>query len=516
VSSIIAAEAPAAPTSVNPWLIAPLVAMAAFMEIMDISIANVALPHIAGSLAASQDESTWVLTSYLVTNAIVMPISGWLADTFGRKRVFLTCIAGFTGSSLLCGIAPNLPALMLLRAVQGAAGGGLQPLGQAILNDSFPAEKRGMATALYGMATVVAPVMGPVLGGWLTDSYSWRWIFLINVPVGALLFSAMSSLLRGSRSSKTGPVAVDGWGFAFTAISLGALQIVLDRGQEDDWFGSQLITTLIILSALGFVLLTWWELRQERPMVDVRLLLQREFLIAFTTMGVGIGVLIFGSSFLIPAYTQGLMGYTAFKAGLALAPGGLVTVILMPIIGRLVSRVDLRVIAAFGLLLSGLATLWMTNFDLDVSFGVILLARAAQNAGIAFLFIPVSTLAFRSIPQSRMNSASALINLARNLGGSVGISGVQVLLDQREQLHQSRIVELLQPLNPAYPGFVQQLGGLDAPATLSRVYQTAVQQATMLSYLDDFKFLGLMSLALIPLLFLVKPGKGGGGPISLH
>jgi len=515
MSATVAAEAPAS-SALNPWLIAPLAALAAFMEIMDISIANVALPHIAGSLAASQDESTWILTSYLVTNAIVMPISGWLANTFGRKRVFLTCIAGFTAASLMCGIAPNLASLMLLRAVQGAAGGGLQPLGQAILNDAFPPAKRGMATALYGMAAVVAPIMGPVVGGWLTDDYSWRWIFLINVPIGVLLFTAMLALLSDPPGSTQGRVAVDGWGFAFTALCLGALQIVLDRGQEDDWFGSHLITTLIIVSALGFVLLAWWELGQEHPMVDVRLLLGKEFMIAFAVMGVGIGVLMFASSFLIPAYTQQFLGYTAFKAGLAIAPGGLATMLLMPIVGQLVSKVDLRLLAAFGLLLVGLATWWMTNFYLDVSFGPIMLARIFQAAGMAFLFVPVSTLAFRSIPAARMNSASALINLARNLGGSVGLSVASVFLERREQFHQSRIVESLQPLNPAYPSFVQQMGGMDAPGTLDRIYQTALQQASLLSYLDVFKMLALMCLVLIPFLFLLRPGKGSGAPTPMH
>ena len=515
MSAVITADAAPRSSAVNPWLIAPLVAVAAFMEIMDISIANVALPHIAGSLAASQDESTWILTSYLVTNAIVMPISGWLADTFGRKRVFLICIAGFTSASLLCGIAPNLPTLMLLRAVQGAAGGGLQPLGQAILNDAFPPAKRGMATALYGMAAVVAPIMGPVLGGWMTDDYSWRWIFLINVPIGTLLLFTMAVLLTDPPGSVRRTVGVDGWGFAFTALALGALQIVLDRGQEDDWFGSQMITTLILLSALGFILLIWWELRQVHPMVDVRLLLQKEFLIAFAIMGAGIGVLMFASSFLIPAYTQQLLGYTAFKAGLAIAPGGLITLIMMPVVGQLVSRVDLRLLAGVGLALSGLATWWMTNFDLDVSLGVIMLARAVQSSGLAFLFIPVSTLAFRGVPAARMNSASALINLARNLGGSIGLSGAAVFLERRAQFHQSRIVESLQPLNPAFPDFAQQMGGMGAPGTLDRIYETALQQAAMLSYLDVFKLLGLMSLALIPLVFLLKAGKGGGA-VSLH
>jgi DHA2 family multidrug resistance protein len=515
MTASVAVDAPQAP-AVNPWLIAPLVAMAAFMEIMDISIANVALPHIAGSLGASQDESTWILTSYLVTNAIVMPISGWLANAFGRKRFFLTCIAGFTVASLLCAVAPDLVSLMLLRAVQGAAGGGLQPIGQAILNDSFPPAKRGMATALYGMAAVVAPIMGPVLGGWLTDDYSWRWIFLINVPVGVLLLGAMFSLLTEAPTATKARMSADGWGFMFTALCLGSLQIVMDRGQEDDWFGSSMITLLVIVSALAFVLLIWWELRQEQPMVDVRLLLQREFIIAFIVMAAGLGMVIFSSTFLIPAYAQSLLGYTAFKAGLVIAPAGIVLVILMPIVGQLVNKVDPRLLATVGLLVTGLSSWWMTNFDLDVSFGAMMLARLGQMTGIGFLFVPVNTLAFRSVPSSRINSASALVNLARNLGGSVGLSLASVFLARREQFHQSRLVESLQPLNPAYPDFVQQVNGTSASETLARIYDGALQQSFLLSYLDDFKLLAVLCLLLIPLLFLLKPGKGAAGSVPLH
>lgn len=502
----VAAVAPAAP-AVNPWLVAPLVAMAAFMEIMDISIANVALPHIAGSLSASRDESTWILTSYLVTNAIVMPISGYLANAFGRKRFFLACIAGFTVASLLCAIAPNLVSLMLLRALQGAAGGGLQPVGQAILFDSFPPSKRGMATAIYGMAAVLAPITGPVLGGWLTDDYNWRWIFLINIPIGVLLLGAIFTLLTEAPAAKKPRMSADGWGFVFTALCLGSLQIVLDRGQEDDWFGSSTITMLVIVSALAFVLLIWWELRQEQPMVDVRLLLNREFIIALVVMAAGLGVVIFASSFLIPAYAQALLGYTAFKAGLVIAPAGLVLVILMPMAGKLVNKVEPRRLAAFGLLITGLSSWWMTNFDLNVSFGLIMLGRLGQMTGIGFLFVPVNTIAFGSVPHSRINTASALVNLARNLGGSVGLSLASVILARREQFHQSRIVESLQPLNPAYPDFVQHMSGTNALEMLARIYEGALQQATLLSYLDDFKLLALLCLLLIPLLFLLKPGK---------
>ena len=497
---------------VNPWLIAPVVALAAFMEIMDISIANVSLPHIAGDLSSSQSESTWVLTSYLVTNAVVMPISGWLSNTFGRKRFFLACIAGFTAASLLCGLAPNLASLIILRAIQGAAGGGLQPSGQAILADTFPPEKRGMASAMYGIAAVVAPTVGPTLGGWITDNYNWRWIFLINVPVGIVLFFLVIALIHEKpvvrNNTKRAPV--DWLGFGFVALSLGCLQIVLDRGQEDDWLGSGFITALILISAAAFALLIWWELRHPEPMVDLRLMASRDFSVTFFLMGM-LGFMLLGSTYLLPAYTQNLMGYRAVDAGMVLTPGGIAVIFLMPAVGILINKVDVRAMVAFGLMTSGLALLWMTNFYLGISFGYLVLARVAQAVGLAFLFVPLNAIAFRGIPPNKTNNASALINLARNFGGSIGISLAATLLTRREQFHQSRLVEYAQQLNGAYPDYAHQLGSAlgstpNSATTLANIYQGVINQATLLSYLDDFKALGLVFLALLPLLLLVKPG----------
>ncbi len=507
---------------IGAFLIAPVVALAAFMEIMDISIANVSLPHIAGSLSSSQDESTWVLTSYLVTNAAVMPISGWLSRHFGRKRFFLMCIAGFTASSLLCGFAPNLAALVVLRAAQGAAGGGLQPVGQAILADSFPPEKRGMASAIYAIAAVVAPTIGPTLGGWITDSYDWRWIFLINVPIGITLFGLVTALIRErapGHDSRT-QSSMDWVGFAFVALSLGCLQIVLDRGQEDDWFSSPLVIGLVLVSATAFVLLIRRELKCSEPMVDVRLLLDRNFAVAFGLM-LMLGFMLLGSTYLIPAYAQGLMGYRAVDAGLVLTPGGFAMIALLPLVGRSLNKVDLRLLVAVGLTVGGLSLLWMTNFYLGISFGWLVLARMFQAASLAFLFVPLNTLAFRDLPAGKTDNASALINLARNFGGSIGISFVSTMLTRREQFHQSLIVEHLQPMNPAYADYAQHLGAAlgsapGSPATLAHIYQGAVQQATLMSYLDDFKVLGWVFLALLPLLLWVRPGTGGGRPVAVH
>jgi len=511
----------AAARGAAPWLIAPVVALAAFMEIMDISIANVALPHMAGSLSSSQNESTWVLTSYLVTNAMIMPISGWLANTFGRKRLFLVCISGFTVTSLLCGLAPNLATLIVVRALQGATGGGLQPIGQAILADSFPAEKRGMATAIYGIAAVVAPVVGPTLGGWITDNYEWRWIFLINVPVGIVLVLLVQSLIKERGPAARGPRrGVDWLGFGFVALALGCLQIVLDRGQDDDWFGSGLITVLVIASALGFVLLTWRELSHPDPMVDLRLMRDPGFAVTFVMM-LMLGFMLFGSTFLIPAFAQQLMGYRAVDAGMVLSPGGLVTILLLPLVGRAINKVDLRVLAGIGFVIGGLSLLLMTELYLDVSFGTLMWLRVLQSASLPFLFLPINAMAFRDIPPDKTNNASALINLARNFGGSIGIAFASTLLTRRAQFHQSRIVEQLQGLNPAYPDFTHQLGSAigsaaDGSTTLANIYQGALQQATVLSYLDNFKVLGLLFLALLPLLLLVRAGKGSGGPAPAH
>jgi DHA2 family multidrug resistance protein len=500
--------------AVNPWLIAPLVAMAAFMEVIDISIANVALPHIAGALSASQDESTWVLTSYLAVNAIVMPMSGWLANRFGRKRFFLTCIAGFTTSSLLCGLAPNITSLMVLRALQGAMGGGLQPMGQAILADSFPREKLGMATALYGVSVVVAPIVGPLLGGWITDNYDWRWIFLINVPIGAVLIVLIGALLPKSEPDRSAAQTVrkmDGWGVVLIALALGSLQIVFDRGQTSDWFASSAITALAAIGVLAMVLLIWRELQHEDPVIDLRLLANRNFAAMVCLMAV-LGFCLFGGTFLLPAYAQSLLGYTAMDAGLLIAPGGLALMVLMPIVGRLVNRVDPRLLLAIGLLGSAVTSWWMTGLYLDAPFEVMMLARMAQMASLGFVFIPINTLVFRNMPANKTNNASAMINLARNFAGSIGVALLTTLLARREQFHQSRLVEHLQPLSSGYPDYAGQVAALsggtpDAPGTLANIYQSAVQQATLLGYLDDFKLLVLIFLASTLLLLLVKPGK---------
>ncbi len=516
----IALPAPAKRWQDSPWLIAPVVALAAFMEVLDISIANVALNHIAGSMAASQDESTWVLTSYLVTNAIVLPISGWMSEYFGRKRFFMACIMGFTLSSLLCGTAPSLAFLVIFRAVQGFTGGGLQPVSQAILADSFPPQQRGMAFAFYGLAVVFAPAIGPTLGGWITDHASWRWVFLINIPVGVLLLFLVSLMVHDApdveekrRQRHQQGVTVDYVGFGLLALGLGCLQVVLDKGERDDWLSSHFILFMCLASAAGLVLFVMRELKAKEPIVDFRLLKNRNFAVANVLMFV-LGFVLLGSTQLIPEFVQTSLGYTATDAGLVLSPGGLALVFFMPVMGKLVSKVDARWLVMFGLAVSGLALLYMTHFDLQVDYTTIALARLVQALGLAFLFIPINTAAYVGIPREKTNMGTALVNLSRNLGGSVGISLVQTVFARRLQFHQSVLTEHVtttsaqtQGLLDQLTAYFQSLPGHAADAAReaqAALYGIVQQQAVMLSFIDTFKLMALVFLAVIPIVLLMN------------
>ena len=510
------------------WLIAPIVAMAAFMEVLDISIANVSLQHIAGSLGASQDEATWVLTSYLVTNAIVLPITGWLSAVFGRKRFYLACILGFGISSFFCGLAPSLGLLILFRAIQGLTGGGLQPSAQAILADSFKPAERGMAFAFYGIAVVFAPAIGPTLGGWITDNYSWHWVFLINVPISIGLYFLISAVIEDpphlveerQRLHEQG-VKIDYWGFGFLILGLGCLQYVLDRGQEKDWFGSTSITIAAIASAAGLLAFVVWELRQERPLTDLRLLKNPNFAMSNILMFM-LGFILLGSTALIPQFVQTLLGYTATTAGMVLSPGGFAIILLMPLVGRMIGRVDSRYMIVFGLAASSAALYHMTGFDLSVDYWTIALARIFQAASLAFLFIPISTIAYVGVPREKNNNASAIINLSRNLGGSVGIALLTTFLARREQYHQSILVDRIASGDRRYAAmastlqhYMQTFGGTAKEALRmadARIAQMIQAQAAMLSYIDDFLLLAIAFAVLIPFVFLTKPPQKGQGP----
>ncbi len=422
----------------NPWLIAFVVSLAAFMEVLDTSIANVALPHIAGNMGASSDESTWVLTSYLVSNAIVLPITGWLVSVIGRKRFFLICISLFTVSSLFCGIAPSLGILLLSRVIQGAGGGGLQPMAQAILADTFPPEKRGLAFSIYGVTAVVAPSIGPTLGGWITDNYTWRWIFLMNLPVGLLALFLVIKYVEDPpflRRLTLKESKVDYVGFGFLAIGIAFLQIVLDKGQEDDWFGSPFIVTLTVISIVCLVFLVIWELRVKEPILDIRLFRNLNFATASMMMFM-VGAASFSTTVLMPQFLQGLLGYTAQSAGMVLSAAAIILLIELPLVGQLAGRIQARYLIAFGWAVLTIAMFYSTRrIDLQISFASATWLRIAQYVPIGFIFIPATMVAYLGLPQEKSNAVAGLVNFVRNIGSSVGTSAVTTILARRAQVH---------------------------------------------------------------------------------
>jgi MFS transporter, DHA2 family, multidrug resistance protein len=510
--------------SINPWVIAIVVTLATFMEVLDTSIANVALPHISGNLSAGADESTWVLTSYLVSNAIVLPLSGWLSSLVGRKRFYMMCVALFTVSSFLCGLAPSLGALVFFRILQGAGGGGLQPSEQAILNDTFPLEKRGMAFAVYGIAVVVAPTIGPWLGGWITDNASWRWIFYINVPVGiisliltSILISDPPYMKEEKAKAKSGGFRVDYIGIGLISLGLGAMQIILDKGQREDWLESKFIVAFAVLMVVGIIAAIFWELKQDHPVVDLRMLKNRNFAIATTAMFF-LGFVLYSSTVLIPQMLQQLLGYSAEMAGLALSPGGAVIMLMMPVVGFLVSRVDTRFLIAFGCIVSSIALFMMAGWNLQLDYRHAVLGRMLQSFGLAFLFIPINVAAFAYVPKEKTNMGTGIINLARNVGASVGIATVTTLLERRTQVHTARLIEHVNPFSEAYRSLLNGLtaslmssGASLADATAKAtgmIYGMVQRQATMLAFLENFKILGIVFLVVIPVLMLLKRPKG--------
>lgn len=526
----LAATAPRAGKS--SLLVAPTVGLAAFMEVLDISIANVALEHIAGSLSASADEATWVLTSYLVTNAIVLPMSGWLASTIGRKRYFLGCIIGFSITSLFCGIAPNLALLILARGLQGITGGGLQPNAQAILADAFPPQKRGLAFAAYGIAVVFAPAIGPTLGGWITDNFSWRWVFLLNVPVGILLtLLAMQTLTdppeytARRKARLSAGIRLDYIGFALLAVGMCALQVVLDKGQEDDWFSSHFILDLAVIAILALGSFVVWELRRDDPIVDLSILGNRNFAVGNLLMFM-LGFILLGSTVLLPLFVQTQLGYTATDAGLVISPGGFAIMLLMPVVGALVSRVDARLLIAIGLTTTGVALLWMTGLDAQVDYATVAWARVYQSMGLAFLFIPINTVAYLGLATEKNNAASAIINMMRNIGGSVGISFATTLLARRQQYHQSVLINHVTPYASTYQTTIDALqraylaGSANAGDALhqaqAKLYAMVQQQAATMSYLDTFWIFGVVFLALLPLVLLMSKPAAGTRPVGGH
>jgi DHA2 family multidrug resistance protein len=521
----------------NRWAVALTVTLATFMEVLDTSIANVALPHIAGGLGASADEATWVLTSYLVANAVILPASAYLTTFIGRKRFYMICVMLFGISSALCGLAPSLPLLIFFRILQGAGGGGLAPSEQAILADTFEPKDRGKAFAVYGIAVVCAPAIGPTLGGYITDNFDWRWIFFINVPVAIIslfltnrIVEDPPHIVKEVKEMQKRGLNLDFVGFFLLALGFGSLEFVLDKGQEDDWFGSRLITTFIVLCVTSLVSMVLWEIRQIRighkPILDLTLFRGKNFAIAFVLMFT-LGFCLFGSTVLIPQFVQSLLGYTAEQAGLVISPGGLGIILLMPLVGFLVGKVDARYLVAYGFFSCSVALFAMLTLDLNVSYGYVAWLRVFQASGLAFLFVPISTISFASIPPNKNNDASGLTNLARNIGGSVGTAFLVTALARRAQFHQLRLGDRLTPTTEAVQsqaasvgGYLHSHGGQAYSALQGQgmaqgnILRQLVTQATMLSYLDVIKCFAIAMMLMLPVVFLmskVKGGRGGGG-----
>lgn len=503
------------PKAFNPWIIALVVTIGTFMEVLDTSIANVALPHISGSLSASQDEGAWVLTSYLVANAIVLPISGWISSVFGRKNFYLTSVFFFTVFSGLCGMAPTLGVLILFRVAQGLAGGGLQPSVQAILADTFSVQKRGMAMALYTVAILVAPVLGPTLGGRITDNYSWRWIFYINIPVGIVCVILTRIVLEDpphmkELKAKARKLSVDWGGLGFISIGLATLEIVLDKGQELDWFGSSFIVFFASVSLIALVSAVVWELRRKNPIVNLRLLKERNFLFCCLII-LGLYAVLYATTYLIPVYLQQLMGYTATSAGIVLSPAGIFTMIEVPFVGFMLTKgYDPRKMVFSGMLLIASSLWWMGTLNLDITKWNMILPRIVQVMGLGLITVPVSTMVFRFIPKTESSQAAGLYALVRNEGGSLGIALVSTMLQRRTQLFQQVLAQHI----TASSGAVQQAVGQMAAGpgnaadnhyfALARLYAEMQRQASLLAYMDQFKMLCILMVCMMPLVFFLQ------------
>ncbi|HXU45486.1 MAG TPA: DHA2 family efflux MFS transporter permease subunit [Thermoanaerobaculia bacterium] len=517
--------APAAPAHplVNPWIVAISVMLATFMEVLDTTVVNVSLPHIAGSLSSSVEEATWALTSYLVANAIVLPMTGWLAGRFGRKRLLLLSVVGFTISSFLCGLAPTLPLLIFFRVVQGLTGGCLQPLSQAVLLETFPPESRGKAMAFWGLGIVVAPIIGPVLGGWLTDNTSWRWVFYINVPVGLLALLLIQLYIHDPSYLRRAREKIDYWGLGFLALGIGALQILLDKGQEDDWFSSDLIRILGVTAAIGLIAFVVRELMTRAPIVDLRALKNRTYatgVLLMTVMGFGL----YGALVMVPIFLQTLLRYPAYQAGFAMAPRGIGSFLAMPVVGLILNRVGAKRLLLAGFYLAAFTLFWHGTLDLDAGYWDIFWPQFVQGVSLGLLFVPLTAAAMSPISREKMGNATSIFNLMRNIGGSVGIATATTLLARRQQVHFSILGAHVDPFDPRAKAFLDGLkraymaAGADPTTAAQRAAAGAFglvqRHAAMLSFVDVFRTLGWAFVLIAPLVFLMKaPKKGGDAPM---
>lgn len=510
---------------VNPWLIAVSVMFATFMEVLDTTVVNVSLPHIAGSLSVSIDEATWALTSYLVANAIILPMTGWLASRFGRKRLLMLSVVGFTAASFLCGLAPTLGLLILFRIIQGATGGALQPLSQAVLLEAFPPQDRGKAMGFWALGIVVAPIMGPVLGGWLTDNYSWRWVFYINIPVGIASIVMTKLYIFDPSYLRAETRRIDYWGIGMLAVGIGALQIVLDKGQEEDWFASSLITTLSIVSAVTLIALIVHLLRTEEPVVDLRVFKARSYAVGVFLMTI-VGFVLYGSMVLLPIMLQTLLAYPPLQAGIAMAPRGIGSFFMMPITGLMTGRFDPRKLLTVGLLVGGLTLFWLGRLNLQAGYWDIFWPQLIQGVGMSLLFVPLTTVSMDPIPREKMGNATSLFNLMRNIGGSVGIATTGTMLARHSQATTVTLGANVTPYDPASQAMLAQMqaafmaAGADATTAASRAYAALAgmvrRQATMVSFVGIFELMAIMFVSLVPLVLLMRRPTHGAPPGAAH
>jgi DHA2 family multidrug resistance protein len=509
---------------VNPWLIAVSVMFATFMEVLDTTVVNVSLPHIAGNLSASIEEATWALTSYLVANAIILPMTGWLASMFGRKRLLMLSVVGFTAASFLCGLAPTLGTLILFRILQGATGGALQPLSQAVLLEAFAPQDRGKAMGFWALGIVVAPILGPVLGGWLTDNYSWRWIFYINIPVGIASIVMTKLYIFDPPYLRTENRTVDYWGIGMLTVGIGALQIVLDKGQQEDWFESQLITILAVVSVVTLVALVWHELTTDDPIVDLRLLKARSYAVGVFLMTV-VGFVLYGSMVLLPVMLQTVLGYPPLQAGIAMAPRGIGSFFMMPLTGLMTGKFDPRKLLTAGLLVGGSTLLWLSRLNLLAGYWDVFWPQLLQGVGMSLLFVPLTTIAMDPIPREKMGYATSLFNLMRNIGGSIGIAATGTMLARNSQSTTALLGANVTSYDPASQSMLYQFraafmaAGADAVTASNRAYAAMFglvqRQATMVSFVGIFQLMGIVFIALIPLVLLMKRPKARGA-VTAH
>jgi DHA2 family multidrug resistance protein len=510
-------------TKVNPWIVALAVMFATFMEVLDTTVVNVSLPHIASSMAATTEEATWALTSYLVANAIILPLTGWLASVLGRKRLLMASTAGFTVASVLCGLAPNLPSLVIFRILQGATGGALQPLSQAVLLESFKPEERGRAMGFWGLGVVVAPILGPVVGGWLTENYTWRWVFYINIPFGiaSLIMTRLfvfdpPYLRRESRG-------IDYWGMGMLVVGIGALQYVLDKGQQDDWFSSRVILTLSIMSAVALTALIVQQLRSKNPLVDLRLFKDRSYAVGVFLMTV-LGFVLYGSLVLLPIMLQTLFGYPSLQAGEAMVPRGIGSLIMMPVVGILTGKLDARKLLAVGLAVGGVTLLWMGQLNLNAGYWDLFWPQFIQGSGMALLFVPLTTVSMATIAPERMGYATSLFNLMRNIGGSIGIAVTGTILQRQRQTTATLLGEHISLYDNTTQSLLSQItngfiaAGSDAVTAANRAYEVLhgmlFREASMVAFVMLFRLLGMIFLVMIPLVLIMRRPKGGAAIIA--